>query len=103
MYNQILSYIHKHLSPCLFGFRKGHSTEHCLNVTIESWKRALDQTKYVVAVLTDLSKAFDCLNHEPMLGKLEAYDFEILLLNFIYSYLSNRNQSITKIEFNYSI
>ena len=92
MYNQILSYIDKHLSPYLLGFRKGHNTEPCLNVMIESWKRALDQKKNVGAVLTDLSKAFDCLNHELLLAKLEAYDVETQPLNFIYNYLSNRNQ-----------
>ena len=45
MYNQILSYIEKYLSPYLFGFRKGHSTEQCLNVMIERWKKALDEKK----------------------------------------------------------
>ena len=45
MYNQILSYIEKHLSPYLFGFRKSHSTEQCLNVMIEKWKKALDEKK----------------------------------------------------------
>ena len=101
MYNQILSYIDKHLSPYLFGFRKGHSTEQCLNVMIESWKRALDQNKYVGAVLTDLSNAIDCLNHELLLAKLEAYGFETQPLNFIYNYLSNRNQR-AKVKSNYS-
>ena len=101
MYNQIISYIDKHLSPILFGFRKGHSTEQCLNVMIESWKRALDQEKYVGAVLTDLSKAFDCLYHELLLAKLETYGFETQPLNFIYNYLSNRNQR-TKVKSNYS-
>ena len=47
MYNQIHSYIEKYLSPYLFGFRKGHSTEQCLNVMIEKWKKVLDQKKYV--------------------------------------------------------
>ena len=42
MYNQINIYIEKRISPYLFGFRKGHSTDHCLNVMIERWKRALD-------------------------------------------------------------
>ena len=73
MYNQIIIYIEKHLSPYLFGFRKGHSTEQCLHVMIERWERALDQNKYVGAVLTDLSKAFDCLNHQLLIAKLEAY------------------------------
>ena len=47
MYNQILSYIEKHLSLYLFGFRKGHSTEQCLNVMFERWKKALDEKKEV--------------------------------------------------------
>ena len=68
---------------------------------IESWKRALDQKKYVGSVLTDLSKAFDCLNHELLLAKLEAYGFETQPLNFVYNYLSNRNQR-TKVKSNYS-
>ena len=41
MYNQINSYIEKYLSPYLFGFRKGHSTEQCLIVMIEQWKKHL--------------------------------------------------------------
>ena len=101
MYNQILGYIEKHLSPYLFGFRKGHSTEQCLNVMLERWKKALDQRKYVGAVLTDLSKAFDCLNHQLLIAKLEAYGFNPEALSFIYNYLSQRHQR-TKIKSSYS-
>ena len=82
MYNQIIIYIEKYLSPYLFGLRKGYSTAQCLN----------DQNKYVGAVLTDLSKAFDCLNHQLLIAKLEAYGFGKQALNFIYNYLYNRNQ-----------
>ena len=99
MYNQILSYIEKYLSPYSFGFRKGHSTEQCLNVMIERWKKALDE-KNVRTVLTDLSKAFDCLNHELLIAKLEAYGFETEALSFIYDYLSKRNQR-TRINSSY--
>ena len=42
MHNQILSYIHNFLSPYLFGYRKGYSTEQCLIVMLEQWKKALD-------------------------------------------------------------
>ena len=87
MYNQIMGYIEKYLSPYLFGFRKGHSTEQCLNVVTERWKKAIDQQKCVGAVLTDLSKAFDCLNHQLLIAKLEAYGFEKEALSFIYDYL----------------
>ena len=75
MYNQILLYINKYLSPYLFGYRVEHSTEQCLSVTIEEWKKALDEKYSSGGILTDLSKAFDCLNHSLLIDKLEAYCF----------------------------
>ena len=39
MYDEIYAYIEKFLSPYLFGYRKKHSTEQCLIVMIESWKK----------------------------------------------------------------
>ena len=90
MYKQIHRYIDKYLSPYLFGFRNGYSTEQCLNAMLEQWKKALDQKQYVGAVLTDLSKA-----------KLEAYGFENNALSFIYNYLTKRSQR-TKVKNSYS-
>ena len=101
IYDQILNYIEKYLSPYLFGFRKGHSTEQYLNVMLERWKKALDQKKYAGAILTDLSKAFDCLNHKLLIAKLEAYGFNHEALALIFNYLSNRKQR-TKIKSSYS-
>ena len=46
------------------------------------------------AVLMDLSKAFDCLNHELLLAKLHAYGFSKSALTLIHSYLSNRRQRV---------
>ena len=101
MYNQILSYIDKYLSPYLFGYRKGFSTEQCLTVMLETWKKALDQKSKAGAVLTDLSKAFDCLNHDLLLAKFAAYGFDNSALLFIRSYLRNRQQR-TKVNGTYS-
>ena len=60
-------------------------------------EKALDQKLCVGAVLTDLSKAFDCLNHKLLIAKLEAYGFDHNAVAYIYDYLSNRNQK-TKIK-----
>ena len=92
MYSQILAYIDTFLSPYLFGYRQGYSTEQCLIVMLEKWKKGLDGKKCACAILTDLSKAFDCLNHDLLIAKLYAYGFDKSALNFIYNYLKERKQ-----------
>ena len=102
MYNQIISYINKFLSPYLFGYRKGHSTEQCLTVMLEVWEKALDGKGKAGAILTDLSKAFDCLNHNLLIAKMSAYGFEKNTLKFIQTYLKERKQR-TKVNGSYSL
>ena len=101
MYNQIIDYIQTHLSPYLFGFRKGHSTEQCLVIMLKEWKKQLDKKYNAGAILTDLSKAFDSLNHDLLIAKLSAYGFHKESLEFINSYLKERKQS-TKVGTYYS-
>ena len=57
---------------------------------IEKWKRALDKKHLAGTLTTDLSKAFDCLNHELLFAKLDAYGFNQESLLYIFSYLSGR-------------
>ena len=90
-----------HLSNYLCGFRKGYSTQYCLIVMLERWEKALDKQHLAGALLTDLSKAFDCLNHELLIAKLEAYGFDYSSLALVYSYLSERKQR-TKINNSFS-
>ena len=90
--NQIIDYIENYLSPYLFGFRQGHSTEQCLGIMLEEWKKALDKAGNAGAILTDLSKAFDSLSHDLLIAKLNAYGFDQESLEFICSYLKERIQ-----------
>ena len=64
------------------GFRKGFSAQHCLVSMLEKWKSATDNKKSFGALLTDLSKAFDCLSHDLLIAKLNAYGFNMSALRF---------------------
>ena len=54
----------------------------------------MDNKKFVGAVLMDLSKAFDCIPHDLLIAKLEAYGFSFDSLVFFYSYLKRRRQNV---------
>ena len=64
--------------------------QHNLIAMIEKWRRSLHSGGQAAAVLTNLSKAFDCIDHELLIAKLNAYEFDNSSLTFIYSYLSGR-------------
>ena len=101
LFEQMSVYFDKFLSDQQCGFRKGYSTQHCLLNLLEKWKNSVDKGKVFGALLTDLSKAFDCLDHELLTAKLNAYGFTLPALRLIHDYLSNRKQR-TKIDDNYS-
>ena len=101
MQKQINSLITDYFSDFLCGYRQGFSTQHALIKLIESWRQSLDSRGYSGAVLMDLSKAFDTINHELLIVKLHAYGFNKESLEFILDYLSNRWQR-TKICDNFS-
>ena len=92
IFDQISSYIDSLLSPFLSGFCQGFGTQHCLIVMLERWRKALDNNSEAGAILTDLSNAFDCINHELLIAKLKVYGFEHDSLAYIYSYFSERKQ-----------
>ena len=72
------------------GSRKIHSTQQCLLAILEKWKRSVDSGKVFSALLTDLFKAFDCLDNELLVAKLNASGFSLTALRLIHDYLSQR-------------
>ena len=101
MQKQFFPYLEEYLSPFLCGYRKGYSTQYALLGFIEKWKQMLDNQGYAGAILMDLSKAFDTINHELLLAKLYAYGFDKKALRLIRSYLTERWQR-TKINKSFS-
>ena len=91
--------INKFTNIC--GFRKGQSTQHSLLFMLESLRKSLDKGLVTGILLTDLSKAFDCISHELLIVKLHAYGFSTLALKLINDYLCNRYQR-TKIDNKFS-
>ena len=101
MFKQMSQFFQNIFSKYQCRFRKGFNTQHCLLAMLEKWKRSIDNGKMFGALLTDLSKAFDCLDHELLKAKLNAYGFSLTALKLVHSYLSNRKQQ-TKINSSYS-
>ena len=75
-FDQIFSKLH-----C--GFRKGFSAEQCLIHMIEKRRTYLDTGGHGSALLTDLSKAFDCIDHQLSIVKLNAYGVDTNSLYFL--------------------
>jgi len=98
---QINSFMREKLSIYLCGFRKGMSTQNCLLYLVEKWKKSIDKNGKSGVLLTDLSKAFDCLVHDLLIAKLHAYGFDISSLRLLLNYLTNRLQRV-KINSNIS-
>ena len=79
-----------HFAPFISAYRKSFSTEHVLIRLLEDWSNKLDNNNVLGAILTDLSEAFDCIPHDLLLTKLDAYGFNRDTVAYIYSYFKNR-------------
>jgi hypothetical protein len=75
-----------------FGFRANHSTSLALVEVIDNIYNHLDNKDYIVGIYLDLQKAFDTVNHEILLWKLQNYGLRGVVYSWFKSYLTNRRQ-----------
>ena len=90
----MLPVIQTFLSNFVSAYRKRYSANLVLINLIENWKKNLDNNKTVAAFFMDLSKSFDCIPHDFLTAKMEAYDFSEDFLTFLYLYLKCRKQFV---------
>ena len=72
------------------GFRLHHSCQTALTFMIDRWLKAVDKGELIGAVFLDLAKAFDLLDHELLLQKLQKYKFSYTSLQWFSSNLNDR-------------
>jgi len=75
-----------------YGFRNSHSTELASLEFINRIVNSMDKNETPLAVYLDLSKAFDTIDHEILLFKLQYYGIRDSSLKLIENYLFNRKQ-----------
>jgi hypothetical protein len=77
-----------------YGFRKGLSTENAACMLVDSVLKAWNNKLHHGGIFSDLDKAFDSVNHEILVMKLQNYGLQQQNSNRFQSYLTNRKQRV---------
>ena len=90
IYKRFYSYLIRNEILCeeQFGFRQKVSTSNAIYKLINSILLPLEKNNFVGGLFCDISKAFDCVNHELLLAKLNCYGISGTSNKLIHSYLS---------------
>ena len=92
MYDQLYIYMNIFLNELLCGFRKAHSTQHVLFKLLQTWQKEQDYWGFTGTIITDLSRAYDCLPHDLLITKLGVYGLGRFTLRLLMEYLNFRKQ-----------
>ena len=102
MYNRIIQFFedNKIIYYKQFGFRTNFSAAHAIITLIENIQSALDNNKFVGGLFIDLEKAFDTVDHNILLSKLNYYGISGIANDCFKCYLNNRSQFVLINGFN---
>jgi hypothetical protein len=94
MYARLISFFTKHniLYENQFGFQSNMFTEDAVNKLLNYITETLEKNEYGVCIFLDFAKAFDTVNHDILIEKLEHYGIRGVALNWLKNYLTNRMQ-----------
>jgi retron-type reverse transcriptase len=95
MYKRLYNYVEtkKILSKHQYGFRRNRSTEHAFLELTDKISKAMDESKHTMGIFLDLSKAFDTVNFEILLEKLQHYGIRGICLQWFKDYLQLKNSN----------
>ena len=97
MFKRPSCFIEKHniLYDRQFGFREKHSTTHATLLIADRIQQAIEDGQYSCRIFLDFSKAFDTVNHNILLNKLNHCGIRGTAKEWFISYLSNRKQHVS--------
>ena len=97
MYKRLYTFLNKNnvIYNLQFGFRQQYSTSHALINITESIRKALDDGNISSGVVVDLQKAFDTVDHQILLAKLNHYGIHEVSNDWFKSYLSYLYQYVS--------
>jgi retron-type reverse transcriptase len=92
MYGRLMKYVEKMniISENQFGFRSGYSTVQAVTLITDKIQKAVENKQYSCGIFLDLNKAFNTVNHDILITKLEHYGIRGIAKDWFKSYLSNR-------------
>ena len=96
MFSRVYNFIQKTeiITKSQYGFQKDKSTEDALMELHTKVIDAFENKKVAYGIFLDFAKAFDTVNHEILLHKLEHYGIRGLSLSWFKSYLTDRQQCV---------
>ena len=96
IYNKLFDFLVRYqiLFESQHGFRSGRNTTHAILDFIQTIEEVIESGQYAIGVFLDLSKAFDTLNHEILLQKLDHYGIRGKMNEWFRSYLKDRRQYV---------
>ena len=97
MHECLYDFLTKHncIYELQFGFRKKHSTNHALMELTENIRHSLDNDTFSCGIFIDLQEAFDTVDHNILLAKLDHYGVGGKSNEWFKSYLGNRIQFVS--------
>ena len=97
MYSRLYNFLADHniISKKQYGFRENYSTYMAIIDLVDKISSNIDKKKHSIGIFLDLSKAFDTIDHQILLRKLQCYGIRGIACDWFKSYLENRVQYVS--------